>query len=602
MFRSLRARILAGYGATLALTVLVLAVAVTNVRRLEQAAEDILLDNYRSVLAADRMVDAIERQDSGVRMHVTRDLGGRAQAEQHADSFAVWFDRAAANVTEPGEGRAVARLDSSYRAYRRIVGALDAAPDRRAAYRRAARPAFLAVRAEATRLREINQRAMYAASERATTVGRRARATTLGIGLAAVAAGLAFSLWLAGWLVRPLDALRRAADRIGRGDYDAPLPPAADDEIGALAEAMGAMARQLRDVRTLDVQQLVAEKRRTEAVLDAVADGVVVVDGALRVEAANPAAERLLGGLPRGLALDVLTARGPFAGALADVRSAVAENRPFDADDAPRLVEVDVDGRTRIVQCLVTPMGAVGGAAVLLLRDLTALQEAERLRGEFITAASHELRTPLTGMEMALGMLRRPVAERLDARDQDLFQVLLDEQGRLTVLVADLLDLARMEAGQADLYAEPLDVGALLDETAARFAAQAAAQGATVAAEPRPPLPPVQADAARLALVLSNLVANALRHVGPGGHVGLSAHADGGAVTFSVADDGPGIPPEARERIFDALAQVRDGRPLGSSGLGLAICRAIVRAHGGTIRAEPAPGGGAAFVVDLPAV
>ncbi len=164
---------------------------------------------------------------------------------------------------------------------------------------------------------------------------------------------------------------------------------------------------------------------------------------------------------------------------------------------------------------------------------------------------------------------------------------------------AGLLELARTDAGQTALVLSDVDVGALLEETAARFSAQAATWTASVDVLPGAPVPPVKADAVQVALMLSNLVANALRYVAPGGHVWLSAAGEGSGLALKVADDGPGIPAEERERIFEPLAQVRDGRPMGASGLGLAIGRSILRAHGGTLRLEETPTG-ATFVAFLP--
>ena len=603
MLRSLRARILAGYGLALVLVVVVLAVALMSTARLGQASDTLLRRNYASIRAADRMIDALERMDSGTLLTVAGDAGGRAQTAAHADSFAAAYARAASNVTEPGESRVVARLGSAFGRYRTAaLGSAEAsAPGE--AYRQRLLPAFMEARAEAVRLRDLNGATMARASGQTRADARRAFRLTLGVGLAAVAVGLAFSLALASALVRPLRAMRSAADAIGRGRYDVVLPAPTDADLGGLARAMAAMAQSLRDYDALNVHRLLGEKRKTDAVLQAMDDGLVVVDAGMRVAAANPAAERALGRLAPGALLDTAVAD---ARVVAAVREALGAGHGAGPDAAPRFV---ADASGRHVQYVVTVLGGLPGGpptAILLLRDLTRLRETERLKNEFVRAASHELRTPLTGLEMALSMLQAPVAARLDAPDQALLGVALDEQRRLSALAADLLDLARMEAGQAALDLAPVDLRALLADAAARFAAQAAGQNATVEAVPGPPLPPVRADAARLALVLSNLVANALRHVGAGGHVRLSAEATAGgpvgrpSVRLAVADDGPGIPPEWHRDVFEPLVQIPDGRVGGASGLGLAICDAIVRAHGGTIRVGPAAAGGAVFEVTLP--
>ena len=606
MLRSLRARILAGYGLALVLVAVVLAVALVSTGRLGRAGDALLRRNYASIRAANAMVDALERMDSGTLLTLAGEASGRAQTAAQADTFAVWLARAAANTTEPGEGAVIARLGSVFGRYRSAalgVAPLGVAPQ--AEYQTALVPAFAAARGAVVRLRDLNQTAMVRASGRTRAEARRAFRLTLGVGAAAILVGLAFSLALASALVRPLRAMRVAADAIARGRYTVALPAPTDADLGGLARAMAAMADALRDYDALNVDRLLAEKRKTDAVLRAMDDGLVVVDAEMRVAAANPAADRALGRIGVGRLLDDAVADRRVVAAVRDAlaRPAAARIDAALADDAPRFV---ADASGRHVQYVVTVLGGLTGGpptAILLLRDLTRLRETERLKSEFVRAASHELRTPLTGLAMALSMLRAPVDARLDARDRDLFDVAVEEQQRLSALVADLLDLARMEAGQAALDRAPLDVRALLGDAAARFAAQAAAQDARVEAVPGPPLPPLLADAGRLALVLSNLVANALRYVGPGGHVRLSARvrpaaAAPGALVLTVADDGPGVPPEWHRHVFEPLAQIGDGRAEGASGLGLAICTAIVRAHGGTIRIGDGPG--ATFEVALP--
>ncbi|HEX8299612.1 MAG TPA: ATP-binding protein [Rubricoccaceae bacterium] len=591
MLRSLRSRILVGYGLALILVVVVLAVALGTTRRLGASGDALLRRNYVSIRAADGMADAVDQIHAGTLLTRAGDPAGRVEAAASADSFRVWLGRAQANVTEPGERESVARLDSAFRTYRSLAlrtgGAAPAS----------VLTAFQTVRTEAVRLRTINQTAMVVASAQTWADARRAFRLTLGVGLAAIAAGLAFSLVLASAVVRPLRSMREAADAIGRGRYDVALPAPTDDDLGGLAQAMAAMAHALRDYDALNVDRLLAEKRKTEAVLQAMDDGLVVVDAGMRVATSNPAAERVLGPLVQGRLLDEAVRDQRLVDA---VRTAFVDGRGGGAEAVPRFV-ADADGRH--VQYVVSVLGGPPGgapAAILLLRDLTKLQEAERLKGDFVRAASHELRTPLTGLGMALGMLRGPVAERLDERDQELLDVAVAEQGRLSTLVSGLLDLAKMEAGQASLDLDDVDVRGLLDEAAARFAAQAEANGATVNVVPGPSLPLVRADAGRLAIVLSNLVANSLRYVDPGGCVCLAAQSDGGEVHLSVTDDGPGIPANWSNRVFDPLTQVDDGRAGGTSGLGLSVARAIMTAHGGSIRVEEAPGKGACFLITLP--
>ncbi len=225
-----------------------------------------------------------------------------------------------------------------------------------------------------------------------------------------------------------------------------------------------------------------------------------------------------------------------------------------------------------------------------------ALEAARRREREFLASASHELKTPLTsirGFAQALveGEVTDPEGIREAAR------VILDEATRLSRLVGDLLDLARLEAGRLSLERRPLDLAPLLEKAVRALSPQAREKGIDLALEASAGLGTV-GDPDRLGQVVRNLLDNALRHTPPGGEVRVRARAVDGGVEVRVEDTGPGVPPELRERIFERF--FKGGGSTGS-GLGLAVAREIVRAHGGRIWVEDAPGGGAAFVVRLPA-
>jgi two-component system OmpR family sensor kinase len=222
---------------------------------------------------------------------------------------------------------------------------------------------------------------------------------------------------------------------------------------------------------------------------------------------------------------------------------------------------------------------------------------------DLVANVSHDLKTPLTSIQGFSQALLDGAAHDEAAR-QRAASIINDEAGRMRRLVDDLLDLARLEAGQVTVVHEPVDVGDVLQACASRFALQAEEAGVTLAVE-APPALPVVGDADRLGQVFGNLVDNALKHAGKasgGGQVALRAEQRDGLAVCSVTDNGPGIPAAELDRIFERFYQVDKSRARrgAGSGLGLAICQEIVRAHGGKIRAESVEGLGTRFTVELP--
>jgi two-component system, NtrC family, sensor histidine kinase KinB len=240
---------------------------------------------------------------------------------------------------------------------------------------------------------------------------------------------------------------------------------------------------------------------------------------------------------------------------------------------------------------------------VLLLRDVTRLKELDRLKSDFVSTASHELRGPLTSIAMAVSLLRESAEKNLDARQRRLLGAAEEDLARLRALVSDLLDLSRIESGRVELSFAPLSPSAMIEQVAVLFASQAQRAGVALTTGCPDGLPEVRVDATKIAWVLGNLVANALRYTSPGGKIDISAVHAGRHVHLAVRDDGVGIAPEDHGRIFDKFVRVGpDKGEQAGTGLGLAICKEIVRAHGGTIWVESEPGKGSTFTFTLPTV
>ena len=230
------------------------------------------------------------------------------------------------------------------------------------------------------------------------------------------------------------------------------------------------------------------------------------------------------------------------------------------------------------------------------------VQSSQKSQREFVANVSHELKTPLTSIQGFAQAMLDGTADTPAARQQAA-EVIFAESGRMHRMVLDLLDLARLEAGTADLKMSPLDVRAVLDALVEKFTPQAQKAFVTLRVEAPPELPTLVGDGDRLAQVFTNLVDNALKFTPPGGEVVLRAEAARGEMKFEVQDTGRGVPPEALKCIFDRFYQVDPSRPGGEkhgAGLGLSIAHEIVQAHGGRIGVRSQVGQGTTFELTLP--
>ncbi len=245
-----------------------------------------------------------------------------------------------------------------------------------------------------------------------------------------------------------------------------------------------------------------------------------------------------------------------------------------------------------------TSRDEVGQLATAFNRMGAELESLERLRRELVANVSHELKTPISALRAHLENLLDGVEEP----DPETLQVMLSQSERLSRLVDQLLDLSRLESGELPLRREGVPLRRLVAEVLSEV--EVVRSGREVRVEDRVPddIPLVFADRERLHQVLFNLLDNAVRLTPPGGEVVVSAHRVDGRCEVSVADTGPGIPAEHLPRLFERFYRVDPARARddGGTGIGLAIARSVVEAHGGRIRAESEVGKGSVFTFDLP--
>ncbi|MCC7265247.1 MAG: HAMP domain-containing protein, partial [Candidatus Latescibacteria bacterium] len=294
---NLQKKILAGYGVALALASAVFISSILDLRELGRASDAILRENYRSIAAADHLTAALNEQEQACLLVL---MGERAQGEAlfrvHGDQFLEWLGRARDNLTVTGEDQIVRTIEETYPEYQQAFSQLlGLDPDAAAAhYRQSLAPGFEALAQAATQLRQLNEEAMYRASRRADQIATRAVWSNLGLGALALLAGLVFSIILSRRLVRPLRQLVASAQHIGEGRYEVQVPATGNDELDQLAAEFNAMAGRLQAYHRLNVDQLVAEQQKNEAILRSIEDGLLVVDPQSRVTNINRSALRLL--------------------------------------------------------------------------------------------------------------------------------------------------------------------------------------------------------------------------------------------------------------------------------------------------------------------
>ena len=357
------------------------------------------------------------------------------------------------------------------------------------------------------------------------------------------------------------------------------------------------------------------EERRARADLETLIDtspvGVVVFDAATGApKSFNREARRIVGILrdpdqaPEDL-LEVLTFISADGTEVSlkefPIAQLLSAAQPVRAEEIGLRVP---DGRQVTVLLNATPIHSDGGAVesvVVTMQDLAEVEKLERLRADFLAMVTHELRVPLTSIRGSATTIMDAAPELDPAVVRQFVRIMGDQADQMNRLVADLLDVARIETGALPVSPEPAEVTVLVER--ARSAFSAMESGNPLEIDVAPDLPLVMADRQRIVQVLVNLLANAARHSPPDSVVRVSAVRDGVHVAVSVSDEGRGIPEDQLPHLFRKFPGGGSEGPGGDTGLGLAICKGIVEAHGGRILAESdGPGLGARFTFTLPTV
>lgn len=349
--------------------------------------------------------------------------------------------------------------------------------------------------------------------------------------------------------------------------------------------------------------------RNPSLILDSLARGIIVTDRNWRVHYAN---EFLVSGL--GTTKDYLVGKelmdlaGEFSQkeASGELLRALGNITSSPPTELLTMIFPVLIPKRKFVRIIVQPYGEVQSAGdtddtkgfLFTFADATQEGEIDEMKNDFISVASHEMRTPMTSIKGSLELLLGGYAGELPAEATELLGISLTAVDRLVRLINDLLDIAKIESGKMELHLDKHDVGDIVRRSMRSLRALAETHRVSIQLDQPNPLPPVLADRDRLDQIVTNLLSNALKYSPADSVVHVRVGQFGDTIRVTVTDEGPGIPVDQLERVFDRFMQLQGAKK--GTGLGLTICRALIEQHKGSIWVDSEPGHGASFNFDLP--
>ena len=592
----LRTRLYLGLLPLLLLLIAMGGYAVRTCQELSRSLELTMVANYRAMLATEVMKNAATSMNGALYQAQSGDPAATGQFDAQRALFARNLHEQSMTAAGTPRARWVEAVDDSFLAQAEADAVfLKVGPQSRQAVDRATATACFTTLKALENLAQFDHDVMQAELTRA---GRTTR-TTVKLLLSAMAAAVLLSLYLSyrlsRSLLRPIGILTASAVALGDGALDRDAPVLSHDELGELAKAFNAMAAKLRAFRDATTAKVLRAQRTMEATLTSTPDPVFVVSRTGNIELRNPAAEMLArepefaDGLPAPL-------RQPLADVLESgdhylptgyARVVTLRVGREDHHFLPRILAVG-DART-----------GFGGAAILL-QDVTKFRLLDDAKNNLVGTVSHELKTPLTSLRMAVYLLLEPNLGQVAPAQRELLETARDDADRLLRIIDDLLDLSRLEGGATALNRTSEPVDQLLAALAAELKPIIEAAGQRLTINVAAGTPAVLVDRDRIRHVFINLLTNASKYSPPDSEITLYAEAAAdGFIKFGVRDCGPGIPPASLPYVFERFYRV-PGQTKKGAGLGLAIAREIVVAHGGSIACTSEPGRGTEFFFLLP--
>ncbi len=411
--------------------------------------------------------------------------------------------------------------------------------------------------------------------------------------IAAMAIAAAMVIIVA-WLIarmttRPIRELTYASRKIASGEFVQKISVGTRDESGQLASAFNEMSFKLKEM----LATISEDRTRLAGILDNMADGVILTDAGGNFVMTNKAAQKLFG---------IKEEDAKFKPFIEVVREHELNDLLLSCLETgqEQVEQFEMATLNRFLRVISIPIASDRLDGVLLLiQDLTELRGLQTMRREMVGNISHEFRTPLAGIKAMVETLQDGAVDDREAA-KDFLSRIGDEVDRMAQLVAELTELSRIETGKAELKLELVDLNELVEEVIAQIKPQAERQNLVLETVLADDLPAIPVDKERIRQVIVNLIHNAIKFNRPGGSIKTTTKKSEDSVFVEVSDTGAGIARDDLPHIFERFYKADKSRSGKGSGMGLAIAKHIVEAHGGEIRAQSEEGNGSIFSFTLP--
>ncbi|BCZ46224.1 hypothetical protein psyc5s11_22910 [Clostridium gelidum] len=579
--------------------------------KLQESIDSIMHANYDSVVYAQNMNDSLERQDSlELSFIFENNLEISPEYELNHTNFLAWLGKAKNNITEEGEHEAIDLIEKNYTDYTDNIKVLISIKKNQGDnegskyYYSTVFPLFKDVKENCNTLLDINQKSMINMKEKSKKLVITARYCTLGIAGVVLIIGISIISYLLKKIIHPIEDLAIGINKVSEGNYEYKIPLKRGKEINFILDCFNSMVEKLKEYDRLNLNKILMEKQRTEAIMESIKSPIIVTDYENKIIMLNKCAERVFDIKEKRVInrqfLEGIKEENIF-NMIQKARNSIEAYKPFED------IEIgDTEDKTyyRITTNPIWFKHSENLGTVTIMQDITKFKELDDMKTDFISNVSHEFRTPLTSICMAVGLLLDKKSHISDD-EIELLTIIKEDSDKLDDLVGELLDLSKMKSGKIEMEIRDIDINEVIYAVKRAFKIQLEEKNIELSIDTNGIVRKAKGDMNKISWVIANLLGNSLRYTKTDGTgiIEIKAREVNNTILVSVCDNGEGIEEKYQKLIFEKFIQIKDknGDSTGSAGLGLAICKEIVKAHGEEIWVDSTVGKGSSFYFTLKA-
>jgi PAS domain S-box-containing protein len=605
----LKTLILWGYVLMAAIIMALCSFSIYFIERLNSASEEILKDNYLSIESVNKMIDNLDVIDNSQAILLSKKKIQKETFQREYNEaqyiFTKYLKVCENNITEQGERELLKNIRTEYENYISNLEKTDTASSD-IKYINELIPQYKKVKSLCYELLRINEKAMLNKNEEAKNISKETEIYMLIVAGVSILFVIVIIFKAPAAIVYPISELTEKVEAISQKRYSERIAVKSKNEIGILADSFNKMAEKLSEYEKSNVDRLIAEKKRAEAIVENMRDAIIVLDEKGEITLANNVSSELIGIPQEDLVgnniSELIISNSLLKNILSGIKAG-AVNKGDPSSNYIRIIFKDKEEFFLKDSSNVTDEAGNVIGVIIVLKNVTGFKELDEIKSGFIATVSHELKTPLSAMNMSLRLMQDIRVGELNNEHKKLIAAMKEEVKRLLKMVNELLNLSKIESGGEVYKYQEVSVDELIDSAVTPMLMQFEQNKIKFELKAEDNLPKLEIDVNKIAWVIINLLNNAVRFTKEGGEVKLTVSRDNGYVKFSIKDNGIGIKPEYINKIFNKFVQVNKSNlesQYKGVGLGLAIAKEFIEAHKGKISVVSEYGRGSEFAFTLP--